>query len=191
LAKIREARKKQGKDITSNKAVLSAGFFAFCGLVFIINSGMDEIEKTIPYPAEQVQFKTQPKKTHASKQTKLELVTLSYQWLKAAKNKQWQQMLPLIQAGYRLDRTDNKLINSLKVMYDDEVILSYDAKTIKTVKDGMFYKLTLEVTTQDDILKFSPNIIKEQGVWGINPDSAYLKPIYDYKGKYIDYITEH
>jgi hypothetical protein len=41
LAKIREARKKQGKDITSNKAVLSAGFFAFCGLIFLINSGIN------------------------------------------------------------------------------------------------------------------------------------------------------
>jgi hypothetical protein len=62
-------------------------------------------------------------------------------------------------------------------MYNDEDILSYDTKTIEMVKDWMFYKLTLEVTIQDGILKFSPNIIKEQGVWSINPSSAYLKPI--------------
>ena len=59
-----------------------------------------------------------------------------------------------------------QLIDTLKAMYNDEVILSYNAKTIETVKDGVFYKLTLEVTTQDGILKFSPNIIKEQGVCG-------------------------
>jgi hypothetical protein len=85
--------------------------------------------------------------------------------------------LPLVQAEYRRNKPDNQLIDTLKTMYNNEVISSYDAKTIETVKDGMFYKLTLEVTTQDGILKFSPNIIKEQGVWGINPTSAYLKPI--------------
>jgi hypothetical protein len=46
LAKIREARKKQGKDITSNKAVLSAGFFALCGLIFLINRAKKRLKLT-------------------------------------------------------------------------------------------------------------------------------------------------
>jgi hypothetical protein len=190
LAKIRAARKKQGKEISTNFAVLGAGFFAICGIVFMVNSGEKTIKESLPYPAEQVQFKTQPK-THASKQTQLELETLVYQWLEAAKNNQWQQMLPLIQASYRRNRTDNELIRSLKVGYD-EGILSYDVKSIETIKngmfeDGMFYKLNLEVTTQYDIYKFSPNIIKEQGVWGINPVSADLRPKFRYDGTLIDY----
>jgi hypothetical protein len=33
LEKIRETNKKQGKEISTNFAVLGAGFFAICGLV--------------------------------------------------------------------------------------------------------------------------------------------------------------
>lgn len=55
--------------------------------------------------------------------------------------------------------------------------LSFDAKTIKTIENDISYQLDVEVNTQDGVLKFSPSIIKIQGVWAIHPSSAYFKPI--------------
>ncbi|SFV87645.1 hypothetical protein MNB_SUP05-SYMBIONT-5-427 [hydrothermal vent metagenome] len=62
LEKIREASKEQGKEISTNFAVLSAGFFAICGIVFMVNSGEKTIKESLPYPAEQVQLMAIAKK---------------------------------------------------------------------------------------------------------------------------------
>ncbi len=167
LEKIREANKKQGKEISTNFAVLGAGFFAICGIVFMINSGMDTItgqkKAEAPVMTEAEIIQQEADKIKAEKESTLhrqtyikimekKLTKTVDQWVEGINNQDWEGMVLLIDDYYASDKTYKQLVNRLRSMYEGYVILSHEIKSIKVGKFGMSFRVLVELKFEEGFL---------------------------------------
>lgn len=92
-------------------------------------------------------------------------------------NKQYDEMVALLQPSFAQRKTQKYNADFIKNIYEYENIKTIKSIDIETRVNGIFYIYRLLIITQEATYTTQLNLIKENGKWVINPLAAYLKPI--------------